>query len=141
MGAFNLLSVVTDIANTARQALQTFAVDSDKDTPRSLGYTACDTVGVALMGRAFHDTTDVTTATATAATALPAYTKRARLIIQNLSDANLLWFDFGTTAIAGACFKCFPGQILMFEGEACPPDLVSVVADAALTAEMFAKDW
>ena len=142
MAAFTLYSVVTTIANSARQALATFAVDDDKDTQRSLGYTECDTVGAALMGRAFHDAGDVVTAEDVAANALPAYTKRARLVLQNTSSAgDLVWFDFGSDAVAGACFQLFPGQLLVLEGAACPPDRLSVVADTGKSPPLYVKDW
>ena len=126
-----------------RQDLRGFATTATPTStdPIAEGHVACDTDGAALMGRTMHDTTDVVEATATAQTALPAYAKRARLMLQNLSDANLLWFDFGTPAVAGACFKCFPGQIVAIDGDACPADYLSVIADTGLTAELFAKDW
>jgi hypothetical protein len=125
-----------------RQALVAYAATDGPTVPQAMGHVPCDTDGDALMGRSFHDTTDVTSATDTAADALPAYAKRARLIIQNTdADGAMLWFDFGTDAIAGACFQCLPGQLIPFEGAACPPDRVSFVADSGETCRAFAKDW
>jgi hypothetical protein len=106
-----------------------------------MGVGACDVDGAPLMGRTLHDANDAPTATDVASTALPAYAKRARIILQNLSDGDLLWFDFGSTAVAGTSFKCFAGQILVFDGDACPADLLSVVADTGATVTYVAKDW
>lgn len=136
------LQAATDAVK--RQDLRGFATTATPTStdPIAGGHVACDTDGAALMGRAMHDTTDVLTATATAADALPAYAKRARLILQNTdADGATLWFDFGSTAVAGACFQCLPGQLIVLDGDACPPDRLSVVADSGATARMFAKDW
>lgn len=138
MPNFALLSLVAT-TQTNKQALQTFGADGLATTPRALGHTPCDTDGVALMGRTVHDVNNDPEATDAVSTALPAYAKRARLMIQNLSDSDLLWFDFGTPAVAGASFKCFAGQMLIIDSA--PADAVSVITDTGLTVNYVAKDW
>lgn len=139
MPNFGFLALVPNGTPTNRQALQGFGADSNKDTPRSLGQTACDTDGVAMMGRAVHGS-NVGEANTTAADALAAYPKRARLFLQNLSTDVELEYDFGADAVPGEAFVLPPRWILQLDGDACPPDRLSVVT-ADGSANFKAKDW
>lgn len=70
-----------------KQALSTFGVDTNPATPRSTGTTACDTTGLALMGRTIAHAASGT-ATTTPATALAEFATRDEAIVQNVDEGG-----------------------------------------------------
>jgi hypothetical protein len=104
-----------------------------------MGVFECDTDGAALMGRTVHAST-ADTAGVSHSQALAAYSKRARMALQNLSEDTALEYTFGATAIAGQCFKLFPGSLKEWIGDACPADQLRVVT-ASGSAAYLAVDW
>lgn len=97
------------------------------------GSVACDTDGVALMGRTVHASA-ADTATTTPAQALAAYAKRDEAVIQNVdagSGVLLVWM----TGHATAKFRVLPGGSFVWRGA----DEI-MVATASGTADWVAVD-
>lgn len=104
-------------------------------------YIRDDLEGQALAPVAVAGAVTVATATATASTALAASTTRLGFQFQNLSDDTVLWWQFGGTPLAGACFKLVPGQTIVREGDTHCRDSVRVITASATTADYVIQPW
>lgn len=102
------------VTDYVTQALATFGANSSASTPRSTGTTACDTVGLALMGRKVAHG-KASTAGAIPETALAENLARDEAIIQNIDKSGgilRVWLADQPTVK----FELAPGQPFTWRG-------------------------
>lgn len=139
MGAVIFRGVQAETGHAKRQDLRGFssAGSPTSTDPIAMGQVRCDTDGAAVMGRTIHNS-DADTATTSAGEALPAYSKRVRLHLQNKSSSVTLQYYWG--AVSSVLFELDPRETLTLTGDDCPADALSVKT-ASGSAAYVAADW